>query len=75
MLGLQCFVESIAEGFPGCLALARNRHRLAGAGRRLLLDEVFEVIIVDIDCVPSLRISWTLREAVVSATYSAAILE
>jgi hypothetical protein len=51
MLGLQDFEERLAEGFLGAAsALAGDRNGFVGARRRLMLDQVFEVVIVDINC-------------------------
>ena len=51
MLRLQDFEERLAEGFLGAAcALAGDRYGFVRAGRRLVLDQVFKVIIVDVDC-------------------------
>ena len=54
MLRLQNSKERLAEGFLGtACALAGDRYGLVRAGRRLVLDQIFEVIIVDVDCARS----------------------
>jgi hypothetical protein len=51
MLGLQDFEERLAEGFLGAAsALAGDRNGFVGARCRLMLDQVFEVVIVDVNC-------------------------
>lgn len=50
MLGFEDVVEGIAEGFLGRVALPGNRYCFSGALGGLVLDEVFQVIIVDVDC-------------------------
>lgn len=58
MLRLQNTKECLAEGFLGAAcALARYRYGLVRARRRLVLDQVFEVIIVDVNCTRN-AVSW-----------------
>jgi hypothetical protein len=42
--------EDVSECALGALALAWDRYGLVRAGRRLVLDEVFEVVVVDVIC-------------------------
>lgn len=51
MLRLQDLEERLAEGFLGAAcALAGDRNGFVGARRRLVLDQVFEVVVVDVNC-------------------------
>jgi hypothetical protein len=42
--------EGVPERPLGAFALSRNRYGFVRARRRLVLDEVFEVIVVDVIC-------------------------
>jgi len=48
MLGLEDLEKRLAECSLAALALAGDRYGFVRAGRRLVLDQVFEVIIVDV---------------------------
>lgn len=48
MLSFEDLEEGFAESSLGGCALARNRQGLAGAGSCVLLDQVFEVVVVNI---------------------------
>ena len=51
VLYLQDLKECLAEGFLGAACtLARYRYGFVRAGRCLVLDKIFEVIIVNVDC-------------------------
>lgn len=42
--------EGVSEGALGALALSRYGHGLVCAWRCLVLDKVFEIVVVDIIC-------------------------
>jgi len=50
VLGLECLEESVAEDPLGGSALTGDRCCFAGARGRLVLYEIFEEIVVDINC-------------------------
>lgn len=50
MLGSEDLEECLSKGPLGRVALAWNRQGFTGAGRGLVLDQVFEVVIVDVNC-------------------------
>lgn len=51
VLRLQNLEEGISEGSLGALALSWYRNGFVCAGRGLMFDQVFEVVIVDVVCV------------------------
>jgi hypothetical protein len=51
MLGLQVAREGAAKGFLARLALTWDGERFASSGRRLVFDQVFEVVVVYVVCV------------------------
>lgn len=50
MLLCQNIEEGVAECALGALALAWDGYGLVRAGRRLVLDKVFEIVVVDVIC-------------------------
>ena len=68
MLGLQDSKERLAEGFLGAACtLAGYRYGFVRARRRLVLDQVFEVIIVNVDWVREV-VSWSEPRRVIGTT-------
>lgn len=76
VLRLQNSKKRLAEGFLGtACALARNRYGFICARCCLVLDQVFEIVIVDVDCAGS-AVSWCEMRCMVSdVTHSGPIQE
>ena len=58
MLRLQVTIEGATERFLARLTLAWDRERSACSGCRLMFDEVFEVVIIEVIC-HVLAFAWT----------------